>query len=261
MKLAISALLFLASLTFAHDTWVQTNASLIRVGDAVQTDLMLGNHGNEHRDFKLAGKVNPDAVTLDVVAPDGTKTDLKPSLIDVGTGAKEGYLTASFVAGKPGLYTIVQTSDQVVSYAPTRSIKSAKTFFVASPSLDKPGVNNPGFDKVYGHALELIPLSNPVTPMGAGETIKLKLLYKGSPLPDATVSFIPRGATLKEGFDDRYEKKTDADGIVSMPLKDAALHLIVAHHKDDGAGEGYTSTKYSATLTLWVPAVCPCCGE
>lgn len=254
-------LLSLCSLVLAHDTWVQTNTNLVREGDVVFVDLMLGNHGNEHRDFKLAGKVDPSKITLDLITPDGTTRDVKPMLRDMGSGAKEGYHTLSVRTEKEGLHTIVQTSDNVVSYAPTRSIKSAKVFFVASRSLDKPAENNPGFDKVFGHPLELVPLSNPVTPMGTGTSIKVKLLYKGQPLSNATVSFIPRGETLKEGFDDRFERTTDANGVAHFEPGDANLYLIVAHHKDSGSGEGYTSTKYSATMTLWVPAICACCGE
>ena len=53
------ALLVPPVIVSAHDTWVQTNTPLIRVGDAVHIDLMLGNHGNDHRDFKLASKVDP----------------------------------------------------------------------------------------------------------------------------------------------------------------------------------------------------------
>ncbi|MGH7138544.1 MAG: DUF4198 domain-containing protein, partial [Pirellulales bacterium] len=38
----------------AHDTWVQTNTNVIRAGDVVFVDFFLGNHGNDHRDFKMA---------------------------------------------------------------------------------------------------------------------------------------------------------------------------------------------------------------
>jgi len=55
MTVAVSCLM-LARTALAHDTWVQTNTNLIRSGDAVHVDLMLGNHGNDHRDFKLASK-------------------------------------------------------------------------------------------------------------------------------------------------------------------------------------------------------------
>ncbi len=123
-------------------------------------------------------------------------------------------------------------------------------------------VNNPGFDKPLGHALELVPVTNPVTPMGPGTPVKVKLLFKGEPLRGEKVSFIPRGQTLSEGFDERFERKTDKDGVAAFEPKEANYYLIVAHRAHDAeAGEGYTSTKYSATMSLFVPAICPCCGE
>jgi uncharacterized GH25 family protein len=188
---------------FAHDTWVQTNSGLVRSGDVVHIDLMLGNHGNEHRDFKLAGKLSLEGTTLDVISPNGKSYDVKGQLIDAGYTPQEGYWTTRFEPTKPGLYTVAHRSDRVVSYAPERAIKSGKTYFVASTSLDKPTTNNPGFDRPLGHDLELIPVLNPVTPMGPGSPIKVRLVYKGKPLAGERVAFIPRGATLTSGIDER----------------------------------------------------------
>ena len=260
--IAGAMMLVLAAALSAHDTWVQTNTNVVRAGDNVHIDLMLGNHGNDHRDFKLASKIDLDGCTLTVVAPDGKRYDLKDRLTDTGYTPKEGYWTAPFSAAKPGLYLVAHTCDKVVSYAPTRSSKSAKTFFLVSKSLDNVSRDNPGFDKVLGHALELVPETNPVTPMGPGMPIKVKLLYKGKPMADARVSFIPRGATLTEGFDPRYERKTDKQGRASFTPKEGNYYLVVAHHLEPKeSGEKYQSTKYSATLTVLVPQVCPCCGE
>jgi len=258
---AVTCVALWTAVGLAHDTWVQTNTNVVRVGDVVHVDLMLGNHGNDHRDFKLAGKTTLEGATLTVTDPKGKTYDLKPELTDTGYTPKEGFWTTKVKADQPGLYMIAHTSDRVVSYAPKRSIKSGKVFFVASKSLDRVPLKNPGFDRVLGHPLELIPRRNPVTPMGPGTPIKVALRYKGKPLAGARVSFIPRGQELKEGFDDRYERNTDDKGIASFEPKDADYYLIVAHHEDaDDTGEGYKSTKYSATLTVYVPAICPCCG-
>jgi uncharacterized GH25 family protein len=157
---------------------------------------------------------------------------------------------------------VAHTHDKVVRYAPVRSVKSAKTCFVLSKSLDGVPRDNPGFDRVLGHALELVPEANPVTPMGPGTPIKVRLLYKGKPLAGARVSFIPRGTTLAEGFDKRYERKTDAKGRARFTPTEGNYYLVVAHHLEPKeAGKGYKSTKYSATLAVLVPQVCPCCGE
>jgi uncharacterized GH25 family protein len=248
----------------AHDTWVQTNTNLIRTGDAVHVDLMLGNHGNDHRDFKLASKVDPSAGTLAIVSPDGKSYDLKPSLIDLGYAPKEGFHTAKFAAAKPGLYAVAHTSDRVVNHGgtPVRSIKSAKTFFLVSPSLDKVRKDWPGHEKVFGHALELVPEASPVTPMGPGTSIKVKVLFKGKPLAGAKVSFIPRGETLADGFDKKFERNTDDQGRASFAPTTGNYYLVVVHHKVAAPEKTeYDSIGYSATLTVIVPEICPCCDE
>jgi uncharacterized GH25 family protein len=260
--LALAGCLLLAAAAGAHDTWVQTNANVVRAGDAVHVQLMLGNHGNDHRDFKLAGKVRPGAAALEVIDPDGKRYDLKGRLSDEGYTPAEGYWAARFVAVRPGLYLVAHRSDQVVSYAPTRSVKSAKTYFLASRSLDKVPDKSPGFDRPLGHALELVPQTSPVTPMGPGTPIKVRLLYKGKPLAGARVSFIPRGETLSRDFDRRYERKTDGQGRAEFTPAEGNYYLVVAHWLEPKeGGKDYQSTKYSATLTVLVPQVCPCCGE
>jgi uncharacterized GH25 family protein len=244
----------------AHDTWVETNTNLIRTGDSIFVELKLGNHGNEHRDFKLASKVDLEPCTLTVVDPAGAEYDLKPNLVDVGYAPKEGYWTTKFVPAKPGMYVVAHTRDSVVNHGkPERSIKSGKTCFVASNLLDKVPYANPGFDKPLGHPLELVPVSNPITPMGPGETIRVQVLFRGKPADEMRVSFIPQGETLSEGFDDRYEHTTDGDGLVSFEPKTGDRYLVVAHHHTDEAGTDYEATKYSATLTVYVPEICPCC--
>jgi uncharacterized GH25 family protein len=253
----------LAGPAVAHDTWVQTNTNLVRAGDAVHIDLMLGNHGNDHRDYKLASKTGLDGCTLRVHDPKGRSYDLLAQLGDAGYTPKEGFWTTKFAVTAPGLYVVEHTADKVVNHGkPVRSIKSGKTFFVASRSLDRVPPENPGFDRALGHPLELVPTANPVTPMGPGEAIGVRLLLRGKPLPQTRVSFIPRGETLSTGFDERYERTTDSEGRARFAPSTGNYYLVVAHHKaDDETGDEYEGTQYSATLSVFVPELCPCCGE
>lgn len=260
--IALTALAF-ASPGIAHDTWVQTNTNLIRTGDAVHIDLMLGNHGNDHRDFKIASKIDPSWGTLTVLSPDGKVYDLKDRLVDLGYAPKEGFHSAKFATGKSGIYTIAHTMDRVVNHGkPVRSIRSAKAYFLASPSLDQAAKDAAGFDKPLGHALELIPEANPVMPMWPGVAIKAKVLLRGKPLANAKVSFIPRGETLAEGFDKTYERTTDAQGRAAFTPKTGNYYLIIVHHKEDSTEKAdYDSIAYSAAPTIFVPEFCPCSQE
>jgi uncharacterized GH25 family protein len=258
--LASLALFFVAATAAAHDTWVQTNTHLVRPGDVLHVDLMLGNHGNDHRDFKLASKVSTNNITLEVISPTGKKYDLLPELIDLGYAPKEGFWTNKFKPAETGLHIVAHTG--IGGHATTRSIKSGKVMFVATKSMDKVSKENPGFAKPLGHALELVPLSNPVTPMGPGVPISVQLIYKGKPLAKTRVSFIPRGATLKAEFDDQYERMTDSQGKASYTPTEGNFVLVAAHvHEPEEKGENFDNTKYCATLVVYVPQMCPCCDE
>ncbi len=256
--------MLLAVPALAHDTWLQTNTAIIRTGDAVHINLMLGNHGNDHRDFKIASKLAAESIgTFEVLAPDGKKYDLKPDAIDLGYAPKEGFHTVKFAPASPGIYIASQSADSIVNHGkPVRSVRSAKAIFLVSPTLDAVRKDWTGFEKPLGHALELVPIVNPVAPMGPGQAIKMKLLFQGKPLTGVKVSFIPRGVTLKEGMDPEYERMTDTDGVVSFTPRTGNYFLVVAHHKQPApAGERYDEVSYAATTTVLVPERCPCCGE
>ncbi len=61
---------------------------------------------------------------------------------------------------------------------------------------------------------------------------------------------------MAEGFDDKFERRTDDKGIAEFTPTEANLILIVVHHQEaNRSGEGYDSTHFSATLTVAVPEV------
>jgi uncharacterized GH25 family protein len=247
----------------AHDTWIETNTALVRAGDRIEVDLKLGNHGNNHRDFKLAGKQSLEGLSLKVISPAGKRFDLKPELTDLGYAPKEGYWSALLTTSEAGHYTAVASSDRIVDHgAPQRSVRSAKTVWLASKSLDKPTAQGKAYQQPLGLPCELVLLSDPVLFAGPGNPIQVQLLKAGQPVPDIVVSFVPRGVDLAEGFDEAYERRTDKDGKASFIPKEGNVYLIVSHIlAKDEKGTDYEDTKYAATLTLRVPQICPCCDE
>lgn len=245
----------------AHDTWVQASQRLARVGDVLHIDLFLGNHGNEHRDFKLAGKLaSLDGATLEVISPDGRRTDLVPEAVDVGYAPKDGFWSARFVPGGPGLHGLSHT--RVGVHQGKRGIKSGKAYFMASTELDAPPGTGVCHAEPLGHPLELVPETHPAIGTGPGRGITVRLMFRGMPLTDHRVSFVPRGATLAAGFDPRFERRTDATGRCSFEPREGNLLLVVAHlEAPDEKGPDFDRTVYSATLVLDVPQTCPCCDE
>jgi uncharacterized GH25 family protein len=263
---ATALLVALPCLSRAHDLWLQTNTPVVRTGDVVHIDCMLGNHGNDHRDFKLAGKAGIETIkNLEVILPDGRRKDIRADLADLGLAPKEGFLSTRFVTSKQGVHLVAHTSDRVVNHGtPVRSLRSAKCAFVASDLLDKVPAELKGFNRSIGHPLELVPETD-LARIGPGTPITVRLLLDGKPAEGVKVSFIPRGVTLKEGTDPDYERITDKNGGATFAPKVGTYHLIVAHIEKPGkgtlAGQDYEATKYSATLSVLVPQKCPCCDD
>lgn len=252
--LALSPIFLLALPTQAHDLWLQTNAQRFSQNEVVHIDLMLGNHGNDHRDFKLTGKPDLETSTIRLITPKQKHIDLKPNMKDMGYTPKEGFWTTRFFPSSTGLHQVTLLNDAIMTYAPIRSIKSAKTFFVVANTTDDSVKRNSDYNKAMGAPLELVPVTNPITAAKPGGEIKAQLLLNKKPLKNTKVSFIPRGVTLKEGFDEEHEARTDQNGFVSFKIHEANYYLMVAQTENkELKGPGYDSTSYSATLTLYVP--------
>ena len=247
----VLVLALLPTLAHSHDTWVETSGLSVRSGEYVYIDLRLGNHGNGHRDFKLASKITLAPCQLSVITPSGDSEDLKSKLIDTGSAEKEGYWTTRYVAKQPGVYEVLHTLDTL--HGKTRAIKSSKTYLVALDANAPAKFTGQENIKPHGLGLEML-LETPVAQLAAGQPIRVRLLRSDKPLSDTVVSFIPRGAVLSEGFDASFERRTDSEGRVEFVPLEGNLVLAVAHHvAEDERGEGYDKTHYGATLVLPVP--------
>ena len=260
---AAVVLVLAAAAAHAHDTWLEVSPRLVQPDDVVHVDLFLGNHGNDHRDFKIAGKLGSlDGVKVGVIGPDGRTTDLAADMVDLGYAPKEGFWSARFVPATAGLHCVALYREGIRHGA--MGCKGGKTYFLAAESLDAPAKPDEksleALRQPLGHPLELVLESHPVLGSGPGKPIVVRLLFQGKPLADHVVSFIPRGATLAEGFDAEHERKTDAEGRCRYTPKEGNLVLVVTHLVNpEEQGEGYDKASYAATLVLDVPQRCRCC--
>ena len=115
---------------WAHDTWLEATPRLVRPDDVLHVGLFLGNHGNGHRDFKIAGKVGSlDEVRIEVVGPDGRTTDLVPDMADLGYAPKEGFWSGRFVPAAEGLHCVGHFRQGIRHGA--MGFKGGKTYFLA----------------------------------------------------------------------------------------------------------------------------------
>lgn len=253
LRTILCALLLSSTAAHAHDVWLETNTAIVRVGEQIDIDLKLGNHGNNHRDFKLASKVAAEATSLQVLTPSGKRHDLKAALVDLGYTAKEGYWSAPLGAQEPGYYLAFSADDKIVNHGkPVRSIRSAKVYWLADKSLDEPANRAATYSQPLGLPFELVSITDPAR-AAVGQPITVRLVKQGKPVVGQTVAFVPRGVELAEDFDAAYQPSTNSEGKATFTPKQAGVHLVVVQQLMDAErGAGYQATRYAATLTIRV---------
>jgi nickel transport protein len=78
------------------------------------------------------------------------------------------------------------------------------------------------FDRVLGHALEIVPLTDPAA-ASPNSTLRVRVLFDGKPLPKAKLE-IAYGRAASE-------VETDADGIAAVAITGGGAYLLAVGHR------------------------------
>jgi uncharacterized GH25 family protein len=129
------------------------------------------------------------------------------------------------------------------SAQPGREVYSrcAKALIAVGP------LDAPGYDRVLGLELELVPEKNPLL-ASPGSALPVRLLYRGKPLKGALVA-----AFTKEHPEAKVALRTDAAGRVTLPLAGTGHWLIKAVHMvpaPAGTGADWESLWASVTFEI-----------
>ncbi len=247
---------FLVGAAHAHDGWIEVTPSIVEKGQPVTIALMHGNHSNEHRSYRLAGKWDPEFTKVSVVAPSGKTTAVK--IVDLGedpekTGPKgpKGFHIAQFVADEEGVYTVVARQERDLQHGDGprfRGVRFARSAFaaLALPTVAEAQKIKTGAPQARGgDDLEIIPLDNGAGAV-RGAPVTLQVRYKGKPAEGKVVSIVPKLA----GSAAAQDVATDAQGRVSFAPPAADSYL--ARVKFDEKSERGDLNSFEATYVLQV---------
>ena len=217
----------------SHDGWVEVSPTIVEKGQSATIALIQGNHSNEHRSYRIAGKWDQKYTTLVVVDPNGKKNALTDRLIDfgeddekVGPKGPKGFYLASFTPNEEGLYQAVARQVRTVQQGDRPKLltmRIAKTTFV---SLNVPGIstakNLKGFDLMSGggDGLEIFPVTNPMG-IFSGASVTLELRLKGKPIGGKIISLIRK----IDGSGSVQDQTTDEKGRVAFAVGPADSYL------------------------------------
>jgi hypothetical protein len=217
----------------SHDGWVEISPAIVEKSQSATIALIQGNHSNEHKSYRIAGKWDPKYATLVVVDPKGTANSLTDRLIDMGEDAEtigpkgpKGFHLASFVPKDEGLYHALARQVRTVQQGDGPKVVTYRTAKTAFAALKVPRVaaagKLKGFDRsIAGEdVVEFIPVHNPFA-IFSGAFVIFELRHKGKPSSGQIVTLVRR----IDGFASVQERATDEKGRVSFPVGPADSYL------------------------------------
>lgn len=247
---AISAASLLCMITgpvSAHDVWLTT------MGEAAARRVLV-NYGHPND--------RPPAFAEKIVEIDAVSASGKVSLLKGLASIQEGGIpvVATTEVKEPGALLVTARydngfwttgADGEVRNVTKRSVANAKDSLWSGKFAKL--VTGPGapWQTVAGHDLEIVPLSDPADAK-PGESLKVRVLFQGKPLPRARVA---RADGVTYVAEDRIPRFTaGSDGVAEVKIETAGPQLLVAERAQkpsltpDQAG----TDLYNATLWFTV---------
>ena len=243
--------LLLAAPAMAHDFWIEPSsfrpstgarvAVRLRVGENLQGDPVPRNPGRIER-FAAVGPAGEAEVTgIAGVDPAGWTSPAGPGLhwivFDSNHASLEqdGPKFDSYL-GEEGLERIRELRKGT---GPVREIYSR-----CAKSLLRVGEGSSGYDRALGLELELVPEKDPYS-LKPGETLPVRLLYRGEPLDGALVVAMasPEARVSARTSGGRVSLQLDRPG----PWLVKAVHMVPA---PEGSGAEWESLWASLTFDL-----------
>jgi uncharacterized GH25 family protein len=227
---------WLPRISLAHDFWIDPDRFDLQAGDAVALTLRQG--------VRMKGNSLPYLTPLiaDFSTTDGTGRKVIQSMmgndpaavlvVESGTTLVGYQSNRDYVEMEPPKfqqYLDDEGLDYIAEERRTRGEQNdpAREYFIRCSKLllqATPAKSDELFSTRLGYTLELLPETDPSV-LSAGEELSLQLLYLGQPIAGVLVR-----AVSKDEPDGPVDRRTDADGRVTLVLNRPGTWLIKAVH-------------------------------
>jgi len=231
--ISLALIFFHPQFALSHDGWVEISPAIVETGQVATIALIQGNHANEHRSYRIAGKWDQKHTTLVIVDPKGKENALTDRLIDLGEDEEKigpkgpkGFFLAPFIPNSEGLYQAIAKQVRTVQQGDgpkLLTIRTAKTAFASFKLPALSGAKNlKGFDRMLGgdDGLEIIPVTNPVG-IFSSSSVTLELRHKGKPISGKEIALIRK----IDGFASVQDRTSDEKGRVAFAVGPADFYL------------------------------------
>ena len=182
------------------------------------------------------------------------KTSLLDGISATQVGGASVVVSQPFADERPTLLAVpydngywVKITDKLLRNASRRLVPDAMDSLWSATSA-KALTEGAPWSTVVGHELELVPLEDP-SAIRPGNSLRLRLLFRGSPLAGAQVERGDGVTAIKEAEIPRFS--TDRDGITVIPIEKPGPILLAVDHRVVPSGTPGIAAADLFDATLW----------
>lgn len=213
----------------AHDLWLNLDRHFLESPGKTEAKVVFG-HNYPHYGIL----VKQDQLSeFFYISPDGQKTEIEKTREEFSGesyGRPAGARVGEVQCLQEGTYIVAAAKKRKGDKLHVPSEKYAKSVIVVnrgSATISRP----------VGHRIEIVPLKNP-TDVQAGQSLPVRVLYKGKPLATYVYGTYVGYSSEDEPFP--VLARSDEDGIARVKIDRPGVWMVVANHKVD----------FSASLTF-----------
>lgn len=231
-----------------HEGWLEVNKSHYHTGSSVEVSFKWGHN------MQVDGLCRKDRLTARVIGPKG---DVKELNIEDSDGT---CYIVSFMPECEGYHQVVVEQNGVVSItndgkhvlAPKKdcaNVRESLAFTQFAKAVVPVGHRLHGTVPAVGNTLELVPQGG--LHLAAGDTLQVKVLYKGEALTGADVTLL-YGGPLEAC--EPVVVKTAPGGLAEFILPQPGKYLVLVRQTDydDVVEDQYDRRQFTATLPVMV---------
>ena len=241
---AFSTIMMGSDVASSHDIWITT------IGTAAARRAAV-NYGHPYdRPPTVADKI----VDFLAITPE-SKTSLLDGISATQAGGASVIVSRPFADDGHTLLAVrydngywVKIADKLFRNASKRFVPDAvDSLWSAKFAKAMTGEGAP-WNTVLGHELEIIPLDDPAA-LRPGKSLRLRLLFRGSPLASAEIERGDGLTAMKEEDIPRFT--TDRDGIAVIPIEKPGPVLLAVDHRVVPSATPEIAAADLFNATLW----------
>lgn len=236
---------------FAHDIWIETSSSIVRIDEPVTIHLKLGNCSHGKPDGKTDGQLPQEAVRAVARLPSGLTIELSKTLVSSSQQEGNGFWRSNITINEVGCTWLIQRLDDKITHDGRKVLGKmiAKTPLVVTRELDDVSLRVQAVS--HSQPIEFLLESSVLPSIESGEAIDVRLLKNGQPLAHAQIAFTRPFELNSEGEVQHAYLATDTNGRASwIPTQPGPLLISCTQLDESEKGADYDATYYSTSMYL-----------